>query len=100
MTSITDAEIEELGNKHGFGCKVTPTEKDSRTIIWYDQDPTELIHAVIDFLREKEQQHENTCHYCNAPCVNVVLSRGGEHGWGDDKSRTIQRYIHSKEKDD
>jgi len=33
------------------------------------------------------------CVYCGAPCRDVVLMRGGDHGWGDDASRTVQIYV-------
>ena len=33
-----------------------------------------------------------TCR-CGAPCRKEVLMRGGDHGWGDDESRTILRYV-------
>jgi hypothetical protein len=32
------------------------------------------------------------CHHCGAPCREEVLMRGGDHGWGDDASRTVLRY--------
>ncbi len=32
------------------------------------------------------------CNACGAPTIKVVLPRGGEYGWGDDASRTVQQY--------
>ena len=32
------------------------------------------------------------CFRCGAPTRDEVLMRGGDHGWGDDASRTVQRY--------
>lgn len=34
----------------------------------------------------------DTCQ-CGVPCRKEVLMRGGDNGWGDDKSRTVLRYV-------
>lgn len=33
------------------------------------------------------------CIACGAPTIDVVKPRGGDYGWGDDKSRTVQQYL-------